>query len=580
MSDSMIDQDQLPKPHAAKRFVLACLALSALPLFYLLFDLLSFRNDVSSWLAMRLVGASLLLDEQKLYVDFWDWSQPVVYDLLQGLLWLRSALEKVGIIVFADNLAHIAVWLLVVLSLCLTAALTYQVLLRCDERERSVASQDAAAALLPSQIQDASLALLFSTALASLILRFDFGDLPHLLVLALAPWIFLRWLVYRGLFCQNPLALAIGSLAGLSAALDLPFLGVFITVEVVLAADAVLGGQPLAALGKRLWRPEMLGFFIVLLLCLLRLTLLEPVVSNAYWHWTMPLRWLNYQVYDPALYSSESSPDRRDILYGLALASALTFFLQRKNSFFLPPFVLAWSGFLIYMVERQGLSRDLSLTVFGTTLIASLTFLLLGRTLRGLFLSKGEKQSLAVVRLGQAVIVFVAAAVVALTAYSLGCDRDRLYVFRVGRGQGYEDLLSVYDKNTVWQKPVLVLCDYPAAAYPALLSLSAERRGYLLWARPLRLLVWLKAHAVLVPPLKDFYDYMLGRLRADIGSGDANLIVVQSALGDALERSGLAVELEDKYVRGEPCRYVSRNEQPREYFGTNDFERYLRRLTP
>jgi hypothetical protein len=562
MSDSM--SEQVPEPHAAKRFVLGCLALAALPLFYLLYDLLAFRNDVSSWLAMRLVGARLLLDEQKLYVDFWDWSQPIVYDLLQGLLLLRSGLEKIGVIIFADVFVQLAVWLLVVLSLALTAWLAYFALI-----------QSKAQSSLHIQIKDAALALLFSTALASLILRFDFGDLPHLLVLALAPWIFLRWLVYRGLVFAAPLALVIGLLAGLSAALDLPFLGVFILVEIFLAAESIIAGVPLAALLPRLRRAELLGFFLALSLCLLRLTLLEPVVSNAFWQWTMPLRWLNYQVYDPALYASTACPDRRDIFYGFAFAGAVAFFLQAKNSFFMPPFLLAVSGFIIYMVERQGLSRDLSLTVFAASTIFSLAFLTFGRALLERFLPATEKQSIKFLR--PLFCFVVAAAVVGLTAYSLGCDRERLYVFMVGRGQGYEDVLAVYDKNAVWQKPVMVLSDYPGAAYPALLSLNAERRGYLLWARPIRLFEWLKTHGVLAPPLKDFYDYLLARLRSDIASGDANLILVQSAFGDALERNGLAAELDRKYSVGEPCRYISRNEQPREYAGTNDFKRYLRR---
>jgi hypothetical protein len=299
-------------------------------------------------------------------------------------------------------------------------------------------------------------------------------------------------------------------------------------------------------------------------------------VSSAFWQWIMPLRLLNYQVYDAALYAAESCPDRRDILYGLTLACAVAVSLQAKNSFFLPPFLLALSGFVLYLIERQGLSRDLSLTIFGVTTIGALSFLILGRRMLDFFLPVAEAHFLR--RFRQVFFVVVAVAMVGLTAYSLNCDRDRLYVFMVGRGQAYEDLLSVYNKNAVWEKPVMVLSDYPAAAYPALLNFKAKCHGYLLWSRPLRLFEWVKEHRVLAPPLKDFYNYMIAKLRTDIGSGDANLIVVQHAARDTLVRSGLAAELDEKYTEGAPCRYVSRNEQPREYAGTNDFDRFMRRF--
>ena len=142
---------------------------------------------------------------------------------------------------------------------------------------------------------------------------------------------------------------------------------------------------------------------------------------------------------------------------------------------------------------------------------------------------------------------------------------------------GYRDLLTVFYDNQVWKNPVMVICDYPAAAYPNLLNLGAQTTGYMLWARPLRLLDWVKHHEVLSAQQKDFYAYICKKLAADLRSRTAKLIVMETMEGSFLVRSGVATFLDQNYQKGEECRYYSYNRQPREFVGYWYFDQFLRK---
>ena len=211
-----------------KHFVLGSLIVASLPLFYLLYDLLSFRNDMSCWLAMRLVGVKLQLQDQKLFIDFWDWTQPIVFDAMRGPKDAPAAMEQTGVYFPPDLFAELTIWILLLLSLILSGLIAIQAL-----KKVSLASD----LELRRQLLDLSMALLFSTGLCSLIMRFDFGDLPHILVLALAPWSLMRWLAYRQIKVNPWLAMSVGALAGVAACFDLPFVLVFVAIELALALE-------------------------------------------------------------------------------------------------------------------------------------------------------------------------------------------------------------------------------------------------------------------------------------------------------------------------------------------------------
>ncbi|MBS2007015.1 MAG: hypothetical protein JST01_08240 [Cyanobacteria bacterium SZAS TMP-1] len=106
-----------------------------------------------------------------------------------------------------------------------------------------------------------------SIALGSLVVRFDMGDIQHLLAFAIWPYVLLSWLACRGLSAGPWLAFIVGAVACITACFDLPFALVFATLEVYF----VLQQRSL----KILARPEVLGFLIAAAVYFVRMTQLE-----------------------------------------------------------------------------------------------------------------------------------------------------------------------------------------------------------------------------------------------------------------------------------------------------------------
>ena len=69
------------------------------PLAFLLVSLLNYPYLISGGLAMRIVAAGLLAKGELPYVDFWDWSQPIVFEALKWLTLLCTSLASMGVAV-------------------------------------------------------------------------------------------------------------------------------------------------------------------------------------------------------------------------------------------------------------------------------------------------------------------------------------------------------------------------------------------------------------------------------------------------------------------------------------------------
>jgi len=360
----------------------------------------------------------------------------------------------------------------------------------------------------------------------------------------------------------------VGALAGLAACFDLPFLFFFLALEAALALEK---GSI-----KPLFSLDVLGFILVPVLNLIHLTQLDEPSFTAFWKWTMALKLANYQIYDGSLYGTDSCPDRRDVLYGMALSLALAFIMGKRHSFFLPAITIMLSGLALFILEKQGFSRDLIPTIFASTLCFTMVLILALKEAAARLLPQQEQKILSPYKAGA---MFLAALAATTTfAFCLNFDRDHMHSYVSHRGeQGYDDLLTVYNNRRVWKAPVMVICDYPQAAYPNLLNLGAEPAGYLLWSRPLRLFDWLSHHHLLSPQLKDFYEYVRQKMSSELKSRAANLIIVESMENDMLAHAGLMSLLESNYQKGDECRFYSPNRQPREYVGRWYFDEYGRK---
>jgi len=416
---------------------------------------------------------------------------------------------------------------------------------------------------------DLTYALTFSVVLCSLIMRFDFGDLPHLLILALAPWILMRWLFYQNIAPARWLRVITGLLAGLTACCDLPFAFFFVIVELALVLESGTWRKICSFSG------EWLVFLSTALCYLIRLSQLPEPAYTAFWKWTMPLKLLNYAVYDSNLYGPNSCPDRRDLLYCLALALAFVFSLSKNRSSFAPIFSIMLSGFGLYILEKEGLSRDLAPVIFGCSAAFALTFLILGRLLSGL-LPRSEQQL--VKGFKYPALLMTSVIVTMFFGCSLNWDRDRLHTFIVGKESAHcDDLLTVYYADKIAVEPIMIMSDYPEAAYPALLNFDAHPIGYLLWARPLRLFDYAISKCLLTADLKDFYEYVCRQIRSDLQNRKVKHLLLQTYECDLLKRAGIFGSVASDYQFDKECLYYSLNRQPREFVGLPYFSHFVRK---
>ncbi|MBS1992948.1 MAG: hypothetical protein JSS83_20665 [Cyanobacteria bacterium SZAS LIN-3] len=527
-------------------------------LLILLRDLLLNKSEISSWLAMRICGVGLMMQDCKPYIDFWDWTLPTVYDFLKMPCALRLGLEKCGLYLPLNLFIIVFVWVLVLVSVLVTTLIVKRAL-------ASQANVQIGAELgqeTQSELKLLAIPFVASISLGSLVVRFDMGDLQHLLALAIWPYLLLRWLTCRGLSAGPWLGLIVGAVAGITACFDVPFALVFAALEVYF----VLQQRSL----KILARPEVLGFLIAAAVCLVRMTQLEEPSSTAFWKWTMGLRMLNYEVWNEALFAALASPDRRDVCYVMALTLALAFIFKKRSTVVFPLIIVMLAGFGIFMLEGEGFSHDLILSIMACCSILSILALSICTDFVQRFISEKERLSFARWRYP---LVLSAALVVALGfAVSLEKDRDRLKDFQASQAKGgMSDTMTTINKYSAWKDRVLVLADIPGPAYPALLVLDRSPGGYMLWSRPLRLFEWIKKNRTLDGPMRDFYKYTYSKLRSDLTSPDLKLVLIHNYYArEIMDKENIMPMFDRGYILVPDCiNYSAGNWQPREFVGLN-----------
>jgi len=104
----------------ANKFTAIYLVL-ALPILFLFgHDVISRRGDLACLVALRLTCVQLINSEQIPYIDFFDWSQPVVYELFQLPFALQSLLAKLNLGTRLEAVTEAILLLLTALSSLVT----------------------------------------------------------------------------------------------------------------------------------------------------------------------------------------------------------------------------------------------------------------------------------------------------------------------------------------------------------------------------------------------------------------------------------------------------------------------------
>lgn len=543
---------------------LICLA----PLTCLFLDLWQYPRLIAGGLAMRIVAASLLIKGELPYYDFWDWSQPIVFELLKYPYMLCTTLQTMQVPITHAVFIPLVIFGLVIGSAILTVTVCSQAL--------GVAESDAKVDSLdfeePKNYRNFVVSCLLGLVLTTLIARFDFGDLQFLFLLTIVPWFTLRWFAHKQIRVQPLLAAFVGIVAAIGACLDLPYIFVFIILELILSLQS----------GR--WRcmlsSEWLAFMLTIASNLLFLSQLPEPVHTAFWKWTMPLKWLNYSVFDSMIYAPQACPNRADIIYAMVAAGIVSFLLGKKYSIFVALPSLMFSGFALYLLEGQGSSHDLILTIFAITATFVSVILLASEKLLDILALRGEKKPSTKLQLSYQSMVLVLTLVSTATIWqALEHDRAELQnCISVHCSKGKEQVETLLEQTSKVGDSVTVISQNIEPAYP-LLFLSGRKPGsYLLWNRPLWLFAWLKAHSQLTGPMKDFYDHTYANIRAELEQNQTKVLVLSNPEPfDSLEQEQYLRAIKQNFSElGKDGNFFSyENHQPHEYTGYNFAYRFL-----
>lgn len=546
------------------------------PLTFLLIDLLRFREQASCWFAMRVMVAQVLLEGKKFYVDIFDVTQPIVFELLKLAL-LPSQLLKACLSPLAnlaglqlslapDIFATFAVFAWLCGCFCLTYLIAKSALATADSDTRE-------------EVRTTILPCLLGAATASLIVRFDFGDLQHLFTMALLPWIYMRWLRYRGVEIPRGLALVVGIVTGITACFDLPYIFIVGLLEVAL----LLLMQRL----KPLMNIELAAVAGVLPLYLIAVSM-PDVYRQRYWEVVMPLRWLAFLQENILIYGPHSSTKRVDVLYSMCFVFILSLVFLKDKTLATCFTVLGLMGFALYVLEGDGLSHDLVLTIFAITVTGTLIPVEIGKRVANANIAKIKylrlRQALKFLRKADSESLLLCASLIFTVAIAFGIHQNRALLTSVILKEKdyakytFENALKEFSQS---RQTVSVMYNTPLA-FPSMLVLDRRPSDYILYFDPILILDWAKTRNYITEPLSKFRQEIFVRLDVGIDLRRPDLIFVcDDYCRDLITQENIWPHLESNYEIVSNCRFNSGRWPPREYVGFNwNLNALKRRTTP
>jgi len=518
------------------------------------FDLFNRQADISAQVGLHLAGGQLVQEKLLPYVDFWDWSQPVVYWLFSGPFFVNQLVEKIPYYFAPQMTFKAAIFLLTLFSLCLSLYILFLAARWADDNQSSQSIKD--------ELQSLFVPLSTAYVLALFCTRFEFGDLQELFMLTFLPWLIVRWLKHHiGVNFNNWLLFAIGTFMGFGAILDLPHLPIVVALEFFF----------ILAYGR--WRPDfsILALSLFSIIDLTYLFFLPQSLSRVFWHWTMPIRARQFMRFDSTIGAYTGSPDRRDALYLLVGAVFLGLLLQVKQDFLRPLVVLGLIGFALYVGEGDGFSSGLIITIWSSCFIFAVSLPQILQLKKVQSFSKYGALVAAVM-----LLVFSTA-----FQFVLGKDQETVRVSALRlKEAGGRDIFDVVNQFSQVGEKVMVLADYPAPIYPLLFYLDRRQGSYMLWSRPLRIFTALNHLNCMTDDMRSFQSFVYDGLAKQIKSRVSPLILVsRNETSEMIARSVLMPIIESGYKFSGQCVYCSDpNKEPVEHCGYDQrFDIYIRR---
>ncbi len=531
----------MTQPMTSKRNDLVLLsACVVIPLLILLFDLLTTQGDLPSQLAMHLTAGRLVLDGQIPYADFFDWVPPIVFDLALIPYYLRSIISLPDTNQSIEIITKCLIWIVTCSSI--TACIVLSRTARSESTDRGSTS------LFP---------ICLSLITFCFFARLQFGEPQFFFVLALAPWMVCRSLSYQHISSNRPVAFLVGTFIVLMCAIE----PTFAIVPCVLEFVFLCLHRRIPAL--RL--PEHAGILFGLIIVIISFALLPNRANEIYWQWILPLRLISYNFYDAVMVQRHGTPDQSYIIYAFAAVVFVHFCYKTSSQFRTLLACGAVTGLILFFVEREAFTRDALIAAFFIfALIAVYLKDMLQIANRFIASSHGSMifQFMAPVSMGIAAFFYLQSLHTVSNVVSFGSDSVNDFV---------------RSKSQPGDK-ILILCDYPDASYPAIFNYGRTPAGYLLFARPCKLLNALQQQHLLNEQKLAFHKFIVNKVTAAIQSQAPHVVLVQDGLvAQFLIDNSIAVPLLKNYVKSkQSIRFGDLNRQPSEYLGINSFHAYTR----
>ncbi|MBX9937954.1 MAG: hypothetical protein K2Y32_01810 [Candidatus Obscuribacterales bacterium] len=533
-------------------------------LLFLLHDLSTRSGDLPSLLTLHLSLSQTLLFGQSLYVDYFDFAPPLVFEIgkipyllqqfLGGLFPFRVELyTKYGVFFLLLSSFLTTYYLFRSAGKQLASRLAFP--LPSEER---LALQTAL-----SQIDGYSTSYLIALALFTIYERLQFGDVQFLLALTLTPWLAYVWLTGLGLGFNRYISIALGVAAGIASLLDYPF-----PVIVLFCTLAALRVN-LLSLSRFTFSAGFFGLVLTLLAAILHYFSLNEEVRHAFEHWVVPLKMLSYQMFDEGINGWDGAPDHKEIFYLGCPALMFAAAAALRSSWVASLAMALVGGMLIFLLEKQGFARDLVLAVWANL---ALLFLFFSASFSwGLGFIKSRMP-------GSAGPLIFDLSIRLILTFSLFFFLNKRFEDSFSEGinphplrviKGLSDINIMVEHNSKWKESVYILSDYPDPAYPLLFNLERPPGGYLLNGRPARILLSLKKTNELKGDMRGFYEHVIAQTRQDLDRKKATLILAHGYyLYQFLEEAGLLNSVDENYERIGDTVFLSDNKEPREYLGS------------
>lgn len=216
----------------------------------------------------------------------------------------------------------------------------------------------------------------------NLFLRFDFGQREEIFALLFVPYIFLRWLRYKGWRPGLLESLAVGIAGGIGVSMKHYYVIQLVACEfLLLAMHARPSISGLVKNKRNFLSPELFGLIGFGLVYALHFLFLPQTVRDSYFGFLLPAFAQGYNFWDTCLAYCLASPDHRGVFVLGTVAATLLFALNRraeqKNAGNIDLLAListfAFTGVIPYLMQFKGWAYQDIPFFAGAAMLAGMT---------------------------------------------------------------------------------------------------------------------------------------------------------------------------------------------------------------